>query len=133
MIELLWVCEPREAQSQNTARTMLWERWSGRRDNARPFGICVRPIDSQQVTAPFPGWEYRPAYLPTPLFIHIGAAGIEEPMWIYLSFMRRAKREQWFLDHPLGIREITCVNLHSPEPMCSGPSKMLIEAGIIHI
>jgi hypothetical protein len=133
MIELLWVCEPREARSQNTARMMLWERCSTRRDNACPFGICVRPVDSQDVTVPFPGWEYRPAYLPAPLFIHIGEAGIEEPMWVYLSFMRRSQREQWFLEHSLGIREITRLNLHSPEPMRSTASKMLVETGIVHI
>ena len=133
MIELLWVGEPGDAQSQDTARTMLWERWSGRRDNACPFGICVRPVDSQEVTPPFPGWEYRPAYLPAPLFMHIGEAGIEEPMWVYLSFLRRAHREHWFVEHPNGIREITCLTLHSPVPIRSAVSEILVEAGIVHM
>jgi hypothetical protein len=39
--------------------------------------------------------------------MHIGDAGVEEPMWVYLSFMRRAQREQWFVEHPIGVREIT--------------------------
>ena len=30
-------------------------------------------------------WEYRPAYLPDPLSMQIGEAGIEEPMWVHLS------------------------------------------------
>lgn len=133
MIELLWVSKPTEAQNQNTARTKLWERWSGRRGNACPFGICVRPVDSEEVTPPFPGWKYRPAYLPDPLFMHIGEAGIEEPMWVYLSFLRRAHREHWFLEHPIGIREITRLTLHSPVPVSSRTSEILVETGILHI
>jgi Glyoxalase-like domain len=63
MIELIWVNDAREAQSQNTRRTLLWERWSGRETNASPFGICMRPADSQDTEPPFAAWEYRPAYL----------------------------------------------------------------------
>jgi hypothetical protein len=50
--------------------------------------------------------EYRPAYLPDPLFMNIGEAGVEEPMWVYLNFMQRVQREQWFIEHPIGIRQI---------------------------
>src|SRR5215813_15619622 len=89
MIELFWVSDRREAQNQRTRRTLLWERWSGRQSNASPFGVCVRPFHPQETGSPFPGWEYRPAYLPEPLSIVIGDAGMEEPMWVYLSFMRR--------------------------------------------
>src|SRR5215831_2907088 len=42
MIELIWVSDAREAQSQNTRRTLLWERSVGREDSASPFGICLR-------------------------------------------------------------------------------------------
>jgi Glyoxalase-like domain len=133
IIELLWVSEPTEAQSENTARTMLWERWSGRCDRGCPFGICVRPVDSEEGPPPFPGWAYRPAYLPDPLFLHIGEAGIEEPMWVYLSFVRRTHREQWFREHPIGIREITRLTLHSPVPIRSSVSQILAGAGIVHI
>jgi len=114
MIELFWVSDASEAQSQSTRRTLLWERWSGREHNASPFGICLRPVDPQNTGPPFPAWEYRPAYLPEPLVMHIGDVGIEEPMWVYLSFMRRAQREQWFIEHPIGIREITGLTLTLP-------------------
>jgi hypothetical protein len=67
MIELFWVSEPRETQSESTRRTLLWERWSGRQGNASPFGICVWPVNPQDTELPFPAWEYRPAYLPDPL------------------------------------------------------------------
>ena len=74
---LVWVSDAREAQSQNTRRTLLWERWSGRQGNASPFGICLRPVDSQDTEPLVPSWEYRPAYLSDPLFMHIGEVGIE--------------------------------------------------------
>ena len=133
MIELLWVTDPEEARSQGTARTMLWERWCGRGDRACPFGICVRPVDSQQLTPPFPCWEYRPAYLPAPLVMHIGEAGIEEPLWVYLGFLSRAQREQWFVEHPAGIREITRLTLYTPAPVHSIVSAMLVQAGVVDI
>jgi len=104
MIELFWVSDTKEAQSPTTRRALLWERCSGQKVNASPFGICLRPVDSRDTEPPFPAWEYQPAYLPDPLFMHIAEAGIEDPMWIYLSFMQRAQREQWFIDHPIGIR-----------------------------
>lgn len=131
MIELLWVSDTREAQSQSTRRTLLWERWSGREDNASPFGICLRPADSQDTDPPFPAWEYRPAYLSDPLFMHIGEVGIEEPMWFYLSFMRRVHREQWFVEHPIGIREITGLTLTTPVPLRSNASQKIVESGIL--
>jgi hypothetical protein len=131
MIELLWVSDSREAQSQSTRRTLLWERWSGREDNASPFGICLRPADSQATGRPFPAWEYRPAFLSDPLFMQVGEAGIEEPMWVYLSFMRRFHREQWFIEHPIGIREITGLTLTTPRPLRSKVSQKMVESGIL--
>jgi hypothetical protein len=131
MIELLWVSDTSEAQSQSTRRTLLWERWSGREHNASPFGICLRPVDPQDTDPPFPAWEYRPVFLPDPLVMHISDVGIEEPMWIYLSFMRRAQREQWFIEHPVGIREITGLTLTTPVPLRSNVAERIVEGGIL--
>jgi hypothetical protein len=131
MIELLWVSDAKEVQSQSTRRTLLWERWSGREDNASPFGICLRPVDSQDTGPPFPAWEYRPAYLSDPLLMHIGEVGIEEPMWIYMGFIRRVHREQWFIEHPIGIREITGLTLTTPVPLRSNVSKKIVDSGIL--
>jgi Glyoxalase-like domain len=131
MIELIWVSDANEAQSESTRRTLLWERWSGREQNACPFGICLRPADTEVTGAPFPAWEYRPAYLPDSLCMHIGNGGIEEPMWVYLSFLRRAQREQWFVEHPVGIREITGLTLTTPVPLRSDVSQKIVESGIL--
>lgn len=131
MIELVWVSDPEEAQSENTKRTQLWERWSDRGNRACPFGICVRPGDSQDAASPFRSWEYRPAYLQDPLAMHIGEAGIEEPMWVYLDFMRRAQREEWFVAHPIGIREITGLTLTTPVPFQSDAALCVVQSGIL--
>jgi hypothetical protein len=131
MIELFWVSDATEAQSPSTQRTLLWERWSGREGNASPFGICLRPVDPQDTEPPFPAWEYRPAYLPDPLVMHIGDVGIEEPMWVYLSFMRRAQREHWFIEHPIGIREITGLTLTSPVALRSPAARRIVESGVL--
>jgi hypothetical protein len=133
MLELAWVSDEREAQNPKTRRTLLWERWSRRKAGACPFGICLRPGDSQNTEPPFPSWEYRPDYLPSPLFMSIGEAEAEEPMWIYLSFMRRVHREQHFVEHPIGIREITGLTLTTPVPLRSEVAQLVIESGILGV
>ena len=131
MLELLWVCNPEEAQSEPTRGTMLWERWSARNRGASPFGICLRPACDANSAVPFPAREYRPTYLPEALAMHLGEAGIEEPMWIYLAFARRADRERHFAGHPAGICEVTSVTLRSPVSMGSEASKQVIEEGVL--
>jgi len=132
MIELLWVSDAVEAQSERARPTLLWQRWSGRHDGACPFGICTRPADAAQIMeSPFPAWEYRPEYLPDPLVLHIGQSGVDEPMWIYMSFQRRAYWEQRFVEHPIGIREITGLALTSPAPLRSTAAMRIVESGIL--
>jgi len=132
MIEFLWVCAEAEARSELSSPTLLWDRWAGRERGACPFGICTRPANSSPETAaPFPAWEYHPSYLPEPLSMHIGNAGVDEPMWVYLGFLQRADREKWFTEHPAGIREITGLTLTTPAPMKSEASKAFINAGVI--
>ena len=131
MLELFWVTDPAEAQSARTKPTLLWERWSGRQQKASPFGICLRPADDWDTRPPFPAWQYRPEYLPDPLFMDIGEAGAEEPMWVYLSFLRRAQRQQHFVEHPIGIREITALTLTTPVPLRSEASQKVVASGIL--
>jgi hypothetical protein len=82
MIELLWVNHAREAQSQPAEPTLLWERWSKRDRQASPFGICLRPVEASETEGPFPGWDYRPVYLPDSLFLLMGEGRLEEPMGV---------------------------------------------------
>ena len=131
MIELFWVDDPVEAQGENTRRTQLWERWSGRDHGSCPYGICLRPTDAGQDEIPFPSWTYRPSYQPDPLVMHIGEAGIAEPMWVYMGFMRRAYREKHFVEHPMGVREITGLTLTTPAPLRSAASQIVVKSGLI--
>jgi hypothetical protein len=130
MIELLWVTNPAEAQSETTRRTQLYERWS-HRSSASPFGLCLRPAGPIDTPAPFPTWHYHPAYLPAPLVMEIADTSIEEPMWVYLSFMQRHHREQLFVQHPVGLREITALTLTSPVPLRSQAAQAAIEDKIL--
>jgi hypothetical protein len=131
MIELLWVSDLREAQNECTQRTLLFQRWSGRERDACPFGIGLRPADPECITPPFPAWEYRPIYLPDPLLIQVAESGIKEPMWFFLHFLRRADREQHFIELPVGIREITSLELISPVALSSTASQKVLENKVL--
>jgi hypothetical protein len=118
-LELVWVRDPTEAQGEATRLTGLWPRSSGRAAGASPFGLGLRPVRPGGEEVPFPGWEYRPPYLPAPLAIHVGQ-GVppSEPWWFYLGFGRRPDDPGWPrpqpLEHPAGFREVTGVRLAGP-------------------
>ena len=133
MLELLWVSSEKEARAEQTRRTLLWERWSGRHSAASPFGICLRPADPQSSKTAFIGWEYRPSYLSSPLAMLIGEAELEEPMWVYLGFLTRAQRERQFVEHPVGIREITGLVLASSVPPRSAVSQEVTGANVLAV
>jgi hypothetical protein len=149
MLELLWVSDPEEARSPQTAPTGLYERWSkstGKDGNIDPavcpFGIILRPASPEQPPPselpPFPAWRYQPDWLPANLELYIAEqAGLEEPMWVYMPFLRRQDREQHFSErdegkqhHPNGVREITGLTLHTPTPLTSSAAQFTAAAGI---
>jgi hypothetical protein len=112
MLELLWVEDPAEAQSEQTAPSRLWERWTQRSSSASPFGIIVRPADEAS-GVPFPARIYKPSWLPSDLEIYVGEAGIEEPMWAFMPFLRRVGPSH-FRPHPNGANEITRLTVTAP-------------------
>lgn len=126
-IELLWVFDADQARSDLSRPTHLWDRWSSRAAGTSPFGLCFRPEAGHDTAPPFETWEYRPAYLPSPLSIHLsrGCANIQEPMLFHLAFASRpdaappSKRQP--LDHPLGLKEISSVTLVGPHPAPLSP------------
>jgi hypothetical protein len=59
--------------------------------------------------------------------MHIAESGVEEPMWVHFSFLRRVDREQRFIEHPVGIREITGLSLTTRAPLRSVASQKIIE------
>ena len=52
-------------------------------------------------------------------------------MWVYLGFMQRFDREQRFVEHPIGICEITSLALTTPVPLRSTASQSMVENGIL--
>jgi hypothetical protein len=146
MLELLWVEDEAEARNEVTAPTHLWERWSQRGERwsqrgdwsqresgASPFGILVRPANSDE-ELPFPAQEYRPVWLPADLRIYIAPAGVEEPMWGFMPFMRRFHHQQRFVvAHPNGARDITGLTLTTPLPLRSSAARALIEGSVLAV
>jgi hypothetical protein len=121
-LELLWVCDPDEAQAETPRPLRLWERWSGRSARACPFGVCLRPARPGVDEPPFAAWQYRPSYLPASLCIHVGAdsSSTEGPSLFYLGFGRRPDSrpvtQRQPLRHPVGFREITRALVLGPHP-----------------
>jgi hypothetical protein len=119
MLELLWVHDPMEAQSELIRRTRLWERWRDR-DRVCPFGICLRPDRDSLGAIAVPSWDFRPPYLPDGLAIWVGdnSDRLTEPMLFQTPFGRRPDQappeKVQPLNHPLGLREITRLELVSP-------------------
>jgi hypothetical protein len=120
MLELLWVHNPDEAKSELIRPTRLWDRWKNRNNGVCPFGVCLRPALDSDHTVAFSSWAYRPPYLPQTLSIEVGKNSdvLTEPWLFQTSFGQRPDRysveKSQPLDHGIGLREITRVELVSP-------------------
>jgi len=118
-LELVWVHDPAEARGEPSDLTQIWPRWTGRRTGASPFGLGLRPSQPGAGEVPFPAREYRPAYLPAHLAIHVGRdVPLSEPFWFHLEFGRRPDDRGWPtrqpLEHAAGFREMSGVRLAGP-------------------
>src|SRR5215211_5623996 len=136
-LELLWVRDPQEAQSEATRPTYLWKRWAERESGACPFGLCFRSIGSDSRPV-FSTWDYRPQYLIPPLSIGIGtnAGAVAEPFLCHLAFAQRpdtypaSKRPSF--EHAAGMREITRVEVVSPPGKPRSPALQAVaSAGLV--
>jgi hypothetical protein len=137
MLELLWVENETEVQSEAIRPTRLWERWRNRQTGASPFSVCFRPAGADLPSEPFPSWDYRPPYLSPPHVIKIGAdTPLLEPMWFYLGFSKRpdsvAHEQRQPLDHPKKLQEMTRVSIsvQALHPL-SPTARALEQAGVL--
>jgi len=127
-LELLWVENPEEAQSEVARPLWLWERWSRRGAEACPFGVVLRPARQGAQVPPFPAREHRPPYLPQPLALHVGlnAAQVEEPLLLYFPLWRRPDslpaQNRQPLEHGAGLRELTALRIFGPWPTPLSPA-----------
>jgi len=127
-LELFWVADPQEAQSDAVRPTRLWDRWINRGRAACPFGIVLRPAaDAADPKPPFPTWAYRPCYLPPQIAIEIARdTPLSEPAFFYLGFQRgRARVAQEPVTHGIPASEITGIRIGTPAP---GPRSAAAEA-----
>ena len=117
MLEFLWVRDEREALAAGGGRLKLLDRWRRRNNGASPFGLCLRPADTTAAgDAPFPAWDYRPAWLPAARSIQV--AGDSEstatPLLFCLPFATRADYAENAPAHTVGVTSLTGVRLHGP-------------------
>lgn len=117
MLELLWVENIAEVQSERTKPMRLFERCLLTTNTISPFGIGLRPTTEKDETAPFPAWDYHPIYLPDFLKIQVADDTLlSEPMYFYRSFAARQdkasveKREP--MEHEVPLKEVTSVKIH---------------------
>jgi len=141
MLELVWMENAKEAQSEQTRRTRLWERCSNAGSGASPFGIILRPempaLSGPVEECPFPAWEYRPETMPG-LELQISEdAGLEEPMWCYMEHGRAPagasieKRQP--LDHPAGFRDVTGVHVVGPPLSSTSVTRAMADKRLITV
>lgn len=138
MLELLWIHNPEEAQSAVARPTRLWERWDGRHGDATPFAICLRPRHPATKELPFASWAYTPAYLPSPLVVHVGENSdiLAEPMLFYMAFGRRPDQANTHepLEHAVGFREITSLRIQCLQSMPQSVAlRAVVEMGIVAV
>jgi Glyoxalase-like domain len=117
-LELLWVHDAAEAESQVTLPTRLFERWSSRKTGASPFGAVLRSAGPSPDEPPFATWPYRPSYLPPELAIDVAEGTLlSEPGLFYFRPPRRLGNlasEPTVHATPLG--EIATVSISGPGP-----------------
>jgi hypothetical protein len=133
-LELLWVTDPREAQTEAVLPTRLYERWSKRGQDASPFGVVLRPsAGAAEMRPPFASWSYRAPYLPPQISIDIARDTLlSDPEFFYLAFQGvRARGGQEPLEHGLPVRVLTGVTISRPDGPPSPAAEALYAAGVI--
>ncbi len=115
-LELLWVHDPVLARDTSTIRTRLWERWSGRKSGACPFGVVFRPKGTGLAEPPFPSWSYHPSYLPPDIAIEVAIGTLlTEPEMFYWGHPRRPEDMRGEpMDHAIPLRDMTRVSVGHP-------------------
>ena len=135
-LELLWVANPEEARSALARPTGLWDRWSGRHDQACPLGIVVAPSAGEDAEhPPFEAWRYHPPYMPPDLSLYVAAdAPLSEPACFWLGVHRgRRGFPSEPTSHRLGTR-VTKVVAGTPTGAAASPSLRAIEtAGLVTV
>lgn len=135
-LELIWVHDEREAQSDLTAPTRLWDRWVGRGKDANPFGLCFTSVKGAGPGLPFPTRTYQPSYLTEGRsFIFVDGLSLSEPEIFLPSWsLELASPRTEPTSHPLGLAELRGVSVGLPEPASVSTSLQAVaDAGLVAI
>jgi len=135
-LELIWVHDEREARSDMTAPTRLWDRWVGRGNVANPFGLCFVSAQGAGPGLPFPTRAYRPSYLAEGRsFLFVDGLSLAEPEIFLPSWAQStASPMSEPAKHPLGLREMRSLSIGLPEPeSISNSFRAVVNAGLARI
>ena len=131
MLELLWIENLVEVQSERTKPMRLYQRCLSTTNSISPFGIAFRPTTEKGETAPFPVWDYHPTYLPDSLKIQVADnTPLSEPMYFYLSFALRQDKVSIEIrepmEHKVPFKEVTFIKIHVNQDIAlSEPTSVL--------
>jgi Glyoxalase-like domain len=123
-LELLWVYDARDVQSDPIASSLLWQRANYKTTGFSPFGICLRENPNMKENGLFfsESFKFKPPYLPSGIHIDMFSSKEypNEPILFKLpgSHMPKSNKPSKpveSLNHPLGIKEITGISLQIPE------------------
>ncbi|HMT91491.1 hypothetical protein [uncultured Thiothrix sp.] len=123
-VELLYLTDAAEAQSEVMRETHLYERLTQDTPSISPFGVCFRYQQGVEKQTPFPCWDYRPTYLPSHLSITMALDNpLTEPLWFVLPFgiapALAATDKLQPLQHEKGFRQLTKVQITQPSALLS--------------
>jgi hypothetical protein len=135
-LELVWVENPIEAQSEVVRPTHIWDRWSQRQNGPCPFGLVLRPGGRREVNT-IPSWTYAPRYFPPGFSIEVAQnVPANEPLLFYLPFARPALVEDIRSPsaHHAHVGSIVGATLHLPETAALSPAlQALVTAGVVAV
>lgn len=112
-LEILWVHNEKEINSELVKPTGLWQRAEYKRNEFSPYGLCM--VNNDETNELFENASrYQPAYFPNGLTIEI-CKNEDQPQlpWTFrLPFKGPKRNETEPKDHSNGIRRLTKVNFH---------------------
>jgi hypothetical protein len=119
-LELVWLSNLAELESEPARRLGFLERWLGGRPDSCPFGLVLRPATTEDIQPPFCSWAYRPTYLLPGRVINVAEGiPISEPLVFHFGFFSTSRPQAVEpTNHDLGIKSITAVSIDAP---MSGP------------
>lgn len=138
-LELLWLRDINEIQSNVVRALGLWERCCWRKTQACPFGISLRSDVSGSLELPFATWNYEAPFLPKGASLPIAAnsKNLSEPL-IFMSPVKlqssASPLKRGLLVNKPGFNEITKLRVTLPgEKNFSAELRKLTELGLVEL